>query len=368
MGAGERRALAPHVLDSRPSDHGADVPFCESRTGQPSSSSLEQRSMRLGSNALIPATLALLVQFAAAQAPVDVALRTTACSTVGGTVRVNIHATSQSLAGSSIGAIDVLLAWNPAELELLGNDDTQASYAWLISGFLPDPDNINANLHDGDGLYTALARPRAAAVAPPAQGMLVTSLLFRPLVALPLGSEVTIVPSQGTFATTRVLSFVTAGLVITGNLGPNGAGYTCPIGTQDCAPSISNSTGLGGLVTITGSPSVLENNLVLTASQLPSNAFGYFLCSRLIGPGTIPPGSQGRLCLLSPIGRGVGGVVFSTGHSGTGTATANLMALPQPTGPVAVLAGESWSFQAWHRDANPLVTSNFTDAVTVLFE
>jgi len=324
--------------------------------------------MRFGPTASILGTFALLVPLAPAQALVDVSLRTTTCTAVGGTTRINIYAASQSSAGSSIGAIDVVLAWNPAELELLGNDDSQASYAWFVSGFLPDPDSINASLLDGDAIYTALARPTAAAVAPLAPGLLVTSLLFRPLVALPLGSQLTIVPAQGAFATTRVLSFVTPGLVITGNLGPNGGGYTCPIGTRACSPSNPNSTGMGGLLRATGSPSVLENNFVLTASQLPTNAFGYFLCSRLIGTGTMPPGSQGILCLLSPIGRGVGGTIFNTGLNGIGTTNVNLMSLAQPTGPVAVLPGESWSFQSWHRDANPAVTSNFTEAVTVLFE
>jgi hypothetical protein len=324
--------------------------------------------MRFGPTASLLGSLVLLAHVTRAQAPVDLSLRSTSCASVGGTVRVDIYAASQSAAGSSIGAIDVVLAWNPLELELLGNDDSLASYQWFVSDFLPDPDNINATFLDGDALYTALARPTAAAIAPLAPGMLVTSLLFRPLVVLPLGSQVTMVPAQGAFAMTRVLSFVTPGLVITGSLGPNGAGYTCPIGAQGCTPSNPNSTGVGGLLTATGSPSVLENDLVLTASQLPHNAFGYFLCSRLIGAGTTPPGSQGRLCLLSPIGRSVGGTIFNTGSTGTGTTNVDLLSMPQPTGPVVVLAGESWSFQAWHRDANPTVTSNFTEAVTVLFE
>ena len=34
----------------------------------------------------------------------------------------------------------------------------------------------------------------------------------------------------------------------------------------------------------------------------------------------------------------------------------------------AVQPGESWNFQCWHRDLNPNPTSNFSDAVTILFE
>jgi hypothetical protein len=36
--------------------------------------------------------------------------------------------------------------------------------------------------------------------------------------------------------------------------------------------------------------------------------------------------------------------------------------LPTPGGFVAALPGEAWYFQAWHRDTNPGVTSNFTAA------
>jgi len=44
--------------------------------------------------------------------------------------------------------------------------------------------------------------------------------------------------------------------------------------------------------------------------------------------------------------------------------------LPQPTGSVAVAAGEIWQFQAWHRDTGTGgggPTSNFTNGVTMLF-
>ena len=43
-------------------------------------------------------------------------------------------------------------------------------------------------------------------------------------------------------------------------------------------------------------------------------------------------------------------------------------AMPQPNGAVAAQVGGTWSFQAWFRDANPSTTSNFTDAIAVIFE
>ncbi|MCP3913994.1 MAG: hypothetical protein GY711_00380, partial [bacterium] len=39
-----------------------------------------------------------------------------------------------------------------------------------------------------------------------------------------------------------------------------------------------------------------------------------------------------------------------------------------PTAPAsAILPGETWNFQAWHRDHTPGLTSNFTEAMSVTF-
>jgi hypothetical protein len=43
------------------------------------------------------------------------------------------------------------------------------------------------------------------------------------------------------------------------------------------------------------------------------------------------------------------------------------LALPQPTGAVSAQVGETWNFQAWYRDSNPVNTSDFTDAIGVEF-
>jgi hypothetical protein len=44
------------------------------------------------------------------------------------------------------------------------------------------------------------------------------------------------------------------------------------------------------------------------------------------------------------------------------------MAIPLGTGPVAILPGETWNFQAWYRDLNPGTTSNFTDGISITFQ
>ncbi|MEZ6015025.1 MAG: SUMF1/EgtB/PvdO family nonheme iron enzyme [Planctomycetota bacterium] len=101
---------------------------------------------------------------------------------------------------------------------------------------------------------------------------------------------------------------------------------------------------------------------------MPLNAAAYFLCSRTQGFVQNPGGSAGNLCLGNPIGRLVGGVAVNSGATGVVDVTANLNVLPQPTGAVAVLPGETWNFQCWYRDAvGGSATSNFSDGLAVLF-
>ena len=141
-----------------------------------------------------------------------------------------------------------------------------------------------------------------------------------------------------------------------------------PIGTRYCSPAVPNSTGQPGVITASGALAAASNNVTLTASSLPQNAFGFFLTSETQGMVTNPGGSQGDLCLGGSIGRFVGaGQILNSGASGAFALAVDLGAIPTPTGFVPVLPGETWNFQAWHRDANPLVTSNFTDAVSVTF-
>ena len=97
--------------------------------------------------------------------------------------------------------------------------------------------------------------------------------------------------------------------------------------------------------------------------------FSFFLTSRTQGFSANPGGSQGNLCLAGAIGRYVGpGQIQSSGATGSITLQLNLGAMPQPTGPVAAVAGQTWNFQAWYRDAVAgTPTSNFTDGLRVTF-
>ena len=159
-----------------------------------------------------------------------------------------------------------------------------------------------------------------------------------------------------------------------GNFGPivdldgNGTVDRCEaLGDTYCAPAVPNSTGIPGAVSILGSPDVATNDFKVSARDLPQGSLGYFLAST--SPGSLGPipGSAGTLCVSGSIGRGVGGGVLSAGTTGTMIGAVDLTAMPQPTGAVAVQAGETWHFQLWHRDLAPL-NSNFTDAVAVTFQ
>ncbi len=140
------------------------------------------------------------------------------------------------------------------------------------------------------------------------------------------------------------------------------------VGTNYCAAN-TNSTGATGVMSAGGSPVISLNNLTLTAGDLPNTSFGFFLTS--LGQGFVanPGGSQGNLCLGGAIGRYVGpGQIQNTGMTGEISLLIDVTQVPTPNGPVAAIPGETWNFQAWHRDAVAgSATSNFTDGLSVLF-
>ena len=137
-------------------------------------------------------------------------------------------------------------------------------------------------------------------------------------------------------------------------------------GTLYCQPAVPNSTGLPGEISATGSFLAGGLPLELTASQLPRNKVGYFLTSQTQDFVPTPPGSKGNLCLGGTIGR-YAPLIQSSGPGGTFSIAVDTQAMP-PNPPQAILPGETWNFQAWHRDKNPGPTSNFTDAIAIQFE
>ena len=141
------------------------------------------------------------------------------------------------------------------------------------------------------------------------------------------------------------------------------------LGTSYCAPAPRNSQGRSGILIATGTQSVAANDVTLHASNLTLNSFGYFLTSRTQGLVHHPGGSMGVLCLGGSIGRYVGpGQVRNSGVTGAFSLGIDLAATPTPIGAVQVVAGETWNFQAWHRDGGfGAATSNFTHGVAIPF-
>ena len=150
-----------------------------------------------------------------------------------------------------------------------------------------------------------------------------------------------------------------------------------PLGFVYCN-SNPNSTGQTAWTGASGSASVASNQLRLEAGGLPPGSFAYFLTSRTQGQVANPAGSQGVLCLGGSVGRfnalvgpadGLGIYEICTQNCDPAR-TFSLLALPQPTGVVAAMPGETWSFQAWYRDALPGggATSNFSDGYQLTFQ
>jgi hypothetical protein len=117
-------------------------------------------------------------------------------------------------------------------------------------------------------------------------------------------------------------------------------------------------------LTALGSAGASANDLTLFVSSVPSTSLFMLLAAPAVANVPQPGGSQGVLCLGGMIGR-YAPQARPTTALGTGALAVDLAALPQPTGFLAALPGETWTFQAWHRDANPMPTSNFTHAVSV---
>lgn len=135
----------------------------------------------------------------------------------------------------------------------------------------------------------------------------------------------------------------------------------------DCPP-VANSTGAAGAIASSGTTSLAANDFVIEASSLPQSAFGFFLTSRDFGS-VLPGNSVGRLCLSGAIGRFVGpGQILDSGAAGAFALPLDLGQHPTPTGLVPVQPGETWFFQAWHRDAvMGMPTSNFTAGMAATF-
>ena len=128
------------------------------------------------------------------------------------------------------------------------------------------------------------------------------------------------------------------------------------LGTYVCSPNNPNSTGLSGHIIVQGSTSAGADDLTLTAVSLPTDPnIGYFL--RGLGQNQfVPPGAGSFFCIAPQFARYLP-PVLNTSPNGSFTLS---------PGTAGINAGETWGFQAWHRDFSAGV-SHFTDAARVTF-
>jgi len=132
-----------------------------------------------------------------------------------------------------------------------------------------------------------------------------------------------------------------------------------------CSPANPNSTGAPATIAARGWFRA-SGWFELVAEDLPPNELGFFLVgdTRVFVP--LVGGSQGDLCVGGAVGR-FASALQSTGADGRMTLAVDTTALPLADGPRAVQPGETWCFQAWTTDANPLPTANLSDALGVTF-
>lgn len=144
------------------------------------------------------------------------------------------------------------------------------------------------------------------------------------------------------------------------------AGVSCgsSLFNRYCDPAVLNSILFSGMMDATGSALVADNNLTLRAYQLPINQFGIFLTSMTQANVPMAGGSIGTLCVGGNIGRFGAQQVGAPGEI---SLSIDLGALPMNPNQAA-LPGETYHFQAWYRDFNPNPGSNFTDAISILFQ
>lgn len=140
------------------------------------------------------------------------------------------------------------------------------------------------------------------------------------------------------------------------------------IATTYCT-SNGNSTGLVTSLAVSGTHIASFNQIALTAANMPASTFGFFLASRTPDVVNMPAGSRGVLCLGGAIGRYVGpGQIKFSGADLRIRLVLDLTRTPTPTGLVSAVPGQTWHFQAWHRDNVMGSTSNFSDAVRVTLQ
>jgi hypothetical protein len=141
-----------------------------------------------------------------------------------------------------------------------------------------------------------------------------------------------------------------------------------PCGNTDASAGCANSTASGALLSASGSASVGADDLVFTATSVPTNKNGIFY----MGGGTAQiPFGDGQQCVVAG-GTGIFryAPVQNSGPTGTLVLGPGIVARSQSFAPAGrIQAGQTWNFQAWFRDpAGPCGSGfNTSNGGAVLF-
>lgn len=131
--------------------------------------------------------------------------------------------------------------------------------------------------------------------------------------------------------------------------------------------ALANSTGLVGALTGRGDLAVAENECFMIASNLPPGQMALLAASTtsLFVPiaGT---SSNGNACLGGNVGRFLQQVAPAD-PAGRVEFAVDLTSIPLGSGAAAVVPGDTWYFQAWHRDVVGPAGNNFTRSLCVTF-
>ena len=239
-------------------------------------------------------------------------------------------------------------------------DNSAAIFTWTpAGGFQFDDPNMQLTLAAGSFDGSVLVGSMGGSGFDKQAYRWTSATSFVPLASNGLASFASSVSLDGTVATGALLESPSdRRAVIWSESGVIGANY--------CGPAVPNSSGAAAEIRLGGSNITSVGALDLTASDLPVNTFGFFIASSDQGFVPMPAGSFGNLCLSGSIARlDNPGQIFQSGAMGTATVTIDPISFDGPAGPILPPFGERWYFQAWFRDANPNVSSNFTDGATV---
>ncbi|MGD8453856.1 MAG: hypothetical protein PVJ57_18735 [Phycisphaerae bacterium] len=153
---------------------------------------------------LLLATLGVAATAHMARGSVDLLFSpVTVTAPAGAVIEIDFIARSDDEGDQPFAAIEAILNWDPAYVDLLGVDSSSAGYPFgPTNHFMPDPDGINTDLHDGNALFIALAQPGEQAYAPP-EGLVVTTFRFETLAATN-ASVIHLLPTLGAHGVTRV--------------------------------------------------------------------------------------------------------------------------------------------------------------------